>query len=303
MFSIFILVLIIFRNGVIAIHCDFRYDDSGNNYPESIIDFLLNEIKYNETDHNQLFPKNKRNDTPKQFLCDEELFEFEEEILMRSTTTAIPSTSLRPTYLPTHFTTTEESIETDSTSEDTNLDMDENTILRKGSTRFGNRFGHRMQRPIINSYYRPPSRGQSFFDAGIRTGFRGTTEASREVTFDFDDDEEEDSMCLTRERRIRPKALPNPTNNDLVTIINHGEILQTVKIEECLQPKQSCQYELSFPLGYTSVCKQKFFIQTFKALNDAKTEIIDREVYYPSGCECKIYNKKSKNKNQGNNEI
>lgn len=48
-----------------------------------------------------------------------------------------------------------------------------------------------------------------------------------------DDDLDAESLCTTTRKVIRPKALPSVRNNELLTVINHGEFSQTVTIEEC----------------------------------------------------------------------
>jgi hypothetical protein len=49
----------------------------------------------------------------------------------------------------------------------------------------------------------------------------------------LEDDYDEESLCATTKKNIRPKALPSTANNKLLTIINHGEFSQTVTIETC----------------------------------------------------------------------
>lgn len=48
-----------------------------------------------------------------------------------------------------------------------------------------------------------------------------------------DDDLDAESLCTTTNKVIRPKALPSVRNNELLTVINHGEFSQSVTIEEC----------------------------------------------------------------------
>lgn len=49
-----------------------------------------------------------------------------------------------------------------------------------------------------------------------------------------DDDElHAESLCSSVKKTIRPKALPSVRNNELLTVVNHGEYSQTVTIEEC----------------------------------------------------------------------
>lgn len=49
----------------------------------------------------------------------------------------------------------------------------------------------------------------------------------------LDDDIDAESLCCTKKKIIRPKALPSVRNSELLTVINHGEFSQTVTIEEC----------------------------------------------------------------------
>lgn len=51
---------------------------------------------------------------------------------------------------------------------------------------------------------------------------------------DDDDSGNEESLCETRTKTIRPKSLPLTSNNHMVTIVNSGEFIQTVTIEECM---------------------------------------------------------------------
>lgn len=49
----------------------------------------------------------------------------------------------------------------------------------------------------------------------------------------FDDDVNAESICCATTKTIHPKALPSAKNNKLVTVVNHGDFLQSVTIEEC----------------------------------------------------------------------
>jgi hypothetical protein len=48
-----------------------------------------------------------------------------------------------------------------------------------------------------------------------------------------EDDLDAESLCCSKKKIIRPKALPSVRNSELLTVINHGEFSQTVTIEEC----------------------------------------------------------------------
>lgn len=48
----------------------------------------------------------------------------------------------------------------------------------------------------------------------------------------------------------------------------------------------------NFPLGYITKCRQKHQTHTIKVLNPDQTVIVDEAIYYPSGCECKVYSMK-----------
>lgn len=52
-------------------------------------------------------------------------------------------------------------------------------------------------------------------------------------------------------------------------------------------------FDQNFPLGYTTKCKQKHQEHAIKVLNTEKTAIIEEAIYYPSGCDCKVYPAKS----------
>lgn len=47
------------------------------------------------------------------------------------------------------------------------------------------------------------------------------------------DDADEESLCTSNKKTIRPKALPSISDNKFLTIVNHGEFSQTVTIETC----------------------------------------------------------------------
>lgn len=55
-------------------------------------------------------------------------------------------------------------------------------------------------------------------------------------------------------------------------------------------------FDQNFPLGYVTKCKQKHQTHTIKVLNADMTAIVDEAIYYPSGCECKVYPKKIKSR-------
>lgn len=57
---------------------------------------------------------------------------------------------------------------------------------------------------------------------------------------------------------------------------------------------EPCRFNAGLPLSYESKCKQKHQRHTLKALNAERTAIVNEEVYYPSGCECRIFLKKKK---------
>lgn len=57
------------------------------------------------------------------------------------------------------------------------------------------------------------------------------------VSHDFETIEEDDYesvvVCETRNRTIYPKAL-NSITNELISVVNTNEVVQSIKIEECL---------------------------------------------------------------------
>lgn len=48
-----------------------------------------------------------------------------------------------------------------------------------------------------------------------------------------EDDLNAESLCGATKKIIRPKVMPSVRNDELLTVINHGEFSQTVTIEEC----------------------------------------------------------------------
>lgn len=73
-------------------------------------------------------------------------------------------------------------------------------------------------------------KGTSFKDF-IQSRFEDSDQPNIEALESSDFDEE--SLCATTTKEIRPKALPSVANNNLLTIINHRELSQTVTIEIC----------------------------------------------------------------------
>lgn len=52
---------------------------------------------------------------------------------------------------------------------------------------------------------------------------------------------------------------------------------------------QPCNFSENFPFNVVTKCKQKYLTQTIKVLDENDQQIVDSPVYYPSGCECRIY--------------
>lgn len=48
-----------------------------------------------------------------------------------------------------------------------------------------------------------------------------------------DDDYETVEVCETRNRTIRPKAM-NSINNQMISVVNTNEVIQSINTEECL---------------------------------------------------------------------
>lgn len=54
-----------------------------------------------------------------------------------------------------------------------------------------------------------------------------------------------------------------------------------------------CRFDATFPLGFSTKCKQKYQVHSVKTLNEEKTAIVDEKIYFPAACDCKVYSSKN----------
>nr|BAH70732.1 ACYPI001858 [Acyrthosiphon pisum] len=98
-----------------------------------------------------------------------------------------------------------------------------------------------------------------------------------------------ETFCESKEDVIFPEAgvtknnewryiIQDPNNDD-------PSFRQGIRVEKCIDAGKNCKFNNLLPLGYTSICVQKYIYKKMVAIKDSK------EVYYesfkiPSCCEC-----------------
>ncbi|XP_070497121.1 uncharacterized protein [Chironomus tepperi] len=94
-----------------------------------------------------------------------------------------------------------------------------------------------------------------------------------------------EEMCHSSRKTIQPKELNN-INNQKRKIA----VVQSITIEECVNPKSSCTSE-AVPDNKRVICVQKHLI--IRLTVDDRNKKIEEPFYYPSACICATYMKKS----------
>lgn len=98
---------------------------------------------------------------------------------------------------------------------------------------------------------------------------------------------DENTLCASYEHLAFPKAAEN-SEDKWFYVVNQDSYKQGIRIESCLETNgQACAFTDQFPLGYKTVCKQKFIYRKLLAVDD-KGEPITDNFKLPSCCSCVV---------------
>ncbi|XP_012542768.1 uncharacterized protein LOC105840398 [Monomorium pharaonis] len=100
----------------------------------------------------------------------------------------------------------------------------------------------------------------------------------------FDNDEE--PLCLSTERLIRPKTAVN-IKDQWMYIVQSDNFLQTLRIEACTEEDAKCRMIDGFAEGYITTCKQKYIYRELSAIS-ADGEPIRDFFRVPASCCCHV---------------
>jgi hypothetical protein len=101
-------------------------------------------------------------------------------------------------------------------------------------------------------------------------------------------DTEEEPLCLSVERIIRPKTGLNLKDEWLFILqSNESNFHQSVRIETCQEEDAKCRMIDGFAEGYVTTCKQKYIYRELSAIsNDG--EIVRDYFRFPASCCCHV---------------
>lgn len=101
-------------------------------------------------------------------------------------------------------------------------------------------------------------------------------------------DTNEDRLCVTLERVIRPKAGQNSKNEwHYILQSNQSNFYQGVRIETCMEENTKCRLIDGFAEGYITTCKQKYIYRELSAISD-DGNIIRDYFRFPASCCCHV---------------
>ncbi|KMQ88412.1 protein spaetzle [Lasius niger] len=101
-------------------------------------------------------------------------------------------------------------------------------------------------------------------------------------------DTNENGLCISVERVIRPKAGQNLKNEwHFILQSNQSNFHQGVRIETCLDENTKCRLIDGFAEGYITTCKQKYIYRELSAISD-NGEIIRDYFRFPASCCCHV---------------
>ncbi|KAF6208440.1 hypothetical protein GE061_016896 [Apolygus lucorum] len=105
---------------------------------------------------------------------------------------------------------------------------------------------------------------------------------------------DEQPLCLSKEELLFPKKAQT-IDKETKLIVNHGNYLQGVRVEVCMNESSPCQFKESFPAGYTTVCRQKYIARKLVVVttadgSDSQTPLSTSDFLFPSCCVCKTRN-------------
>ncbi|XP_048263905.1 protein spaetzle isoform X2 [Bombus terrestris] len=101
-----------------------------------------------------------------------------------------------------------------------------------------------------------------------------------------EDSVETESFCASSEHVVLPKTAEN-MNNEWKYILNNEELKQGVRIEKCINEGQRCSIKYGIPMGYETICKQKFVYNQLLGLEDDGS-VAYQHFRFPSSCCCHV---------------
>ncbi|CAG0879337.1 unnamed protein product [Darwinula stevensoni] len=100
---------------------------------------------------------------------------------------------------------------------------------------------------------------------------------------------QESPLCRSEERVIYPRA-GRTKEGKMKFLINDDRYVQAVRVEKCLFPGRPCRLGLEIPLGFQTICRQKFVFRKMLALNEVHGDTITDLFKIPSCCVCYLQN-------------
>ncbi|KYN16655.1 Protein spaetzle [Trachymyrmex cornetzi] len=101
-------------------------------------------------------------------------------------------------------------------------------------------------------------------------------------------DNEEEPLCLSTERLIRPKTAIN-MKNQWMYIVQAGEnFFQSIRIETCIEQDRKCRMIDDFAEGYVTMCKQKYIYRELSAISQGG-DIVRDYFRLPASCCCHVH--------------
>ncbi|XP_013773890.1 protein spaetzle-like [Limulus polyphemus] len=98
----------------------------------------------------------------------------------------------------------------------------------------------------------------------------------------------ETPLCESQTRTFRPKA--GQTNaKEWVYVVNNVHYEQLVTAETCQEDGEPCRFiNNNLPLGYRSVCRQRYAFKTLLAIKPKDKEPYKEDFRFPSCCTCYV---------------
>ncbi|KYN02694.1 PREDICTED: uncharacterized protein LOC108774065 [Cyphomyrmex costatus] len=100
-------------------------------------------------------------------------------------------------------------------------------------------------------------------------------------------DNEEEPLCLSMERLIRPRMAINMKNQWMYIVQAGQNFTQSIRIETCREQGGKCRMIDDFAEGYVTMCKQKFIYRVLSAVSE-NGEIIRDYFRFPASCCCHV---------------
>lgn len=101
-------------------------------------------------------------------------------------------------------------------------------------------------------------------------------------------DTNEDRLCVSLERIIRPKAGQNSKDEwRYILQSKQSNFYQGVRVETCMEDNIKCRLIDGFAEGYITTCKQKYIYRELSAISD-DGNIIRDYFRFPASCCCHV---------------